>query len=109
LRSWRCDWQAAPGRVFGSYQCQESDKELERRQVTLGAAPVALEMTPSAPGTLLVSLRAPDGRGHEAVASDEIWAVGNGEVSWKLDSNARVPLIAGKQRYKPGETARLVA
>jgi uncharacterized protein YfaS (alpha-2-macroglobulin family) len=108
-RSWKCDWTATPGSVLGSYQCKTIDKELERRPVTLGAAPVALAVTPPVPGTILVSLRAPDGRGHEAVASDTVWAVGNGEVSWRLNDDARVALIANKSRFVPGETARLVA
>jgi uncharacterized protein YfaS (alpha-2-macroglobulin family) len=109
LRSWKCDWQATAGSAFGSYHCDDISKELERRKVTLGAAPTTLEVTPPQPGMVLISLRAPDGRGHEAVASDRVWVVGNGDVSWRLNDDARVPLVAGKTQYKPGETARLVA
>jgi alpha-2-macroglobulin len=109
LRSWKCDWSASSATAFGGYRCHDETRELERRAVTLGDKPEALTFTPPQPGTILVSLRAADGRGHEAVASDEVWAVGGGEASWKMNDEVRVPLVSNKQRYRPGETARLVA
>ena len=73
------------------------------------AGPIELPVKTGRAGTIRIALRAPDGKGHEVIASDEVWAVGKGEASWRMSEDARFPLVASQPRYKPGDTARLVA
>jgi uncharacterized protein YfaS (alpha-2-macroglobulin family) len=108
-RSWSCGWeQSSPS--YGSDQCKTIDQELERRKVSLpGSGAIPLAITVAQPGTILISLRAPDGRGHEVVASDRVWTVGAGEANWRQSDDATFPLVSAQPRYRPGESARLVA
>lgn len=112
LREWKCDYSQGAGGYYGSYRCQDKTTELERRKVQLSAnGPSALPVTVKRAGTILLSLRAPSGAkgGGEVAASDQVWAVGRGEAFWRMNEGVKVPLQASKKRYRPGETALLVA
>jgi uncharacterized protein YfaS (alpha-2-macroglobulin family) len=106
LRNWLC-----PGYVSGVYQsCTEKDTEISRQKVALtGNGPSPVTVTPEDAGTLLVSLRAPDGQGNEVVASDELWVEGGGDAGWYGGSGNTFKIISSKQSYKPGDTAKLLA
>ena len=104
LHEWKCGRGDQP-----YYSCTEENHELERRAIALGAAPTPVRLTPPRAGDLRVSLRAPDGHGHEVVASTEVWAIGAGEVSWRQSDDVSFPLVASQSRFRPGDTARLVA
>jgi hypothetical protein len=108
LHEWRCDWGASSSGYSGSYRCEEKNTELERRKVSLSdKGPVDVQLTAKRSGTIYVSLRAPDGHGHEVAASEEVWAYG-GAASWRASQDGRFPLMAAKARYRPGETALLM-
>jgi uncharacterized protein YfaS (alpha-2-macroglobulin family) len=64
---------------------------------------------PKKPGDYLVKVETTDAHGNKVVASSEIWVIGKGEAFWSGDEGDRMTLIASKQQYEPGETARLVA
>jgi uncharacterized protein YfaS (alpha-2-macroglobulin family) len=60
------------------------------------------------PGEYLVRATAPDGRGGHAISSEIIYVIGKGEAFWSGDEGDRMTVIASKQRFRPGEVARLV-
>jgi uncharacterized protein YfaS (alpha-2-macroglobulin family) len=107
-RAWECGWEATAGSA-GGYTCKRTEAELERRKVTLGATATPLAITVARSGQTLVSLRAPDGRGNEVVASDYVYALGGGDADWRESDDLRFPLVASQPRYRPGDQARLVA
>jgi uncharacterized protein YfaS (alpha-2-macroglobulin family) len=80
------------------------------RTVTVPAAGTAAVQRVSlgVPGEYLVRVTAADGRGNEAVATDLIYVIGEGEAFWSGDEGDRMTVIASRPRYRPGETARLV-
>lgn len=111
LREWRCSFvQAAPYTDDApGHRCEPKEIELERRIVDLSnRGPILQSVTVNHVGTLLVSLRAPDGYGHEVVASDELTLVGPGHASWRRDQEPRVPLLLSRSSHRPGETAELL-
>ncbi|HEX4458544.1 MAG TPA: MG2 domain-containing protein, partial [Polyangia bacterium] len=107
-RSWECGWESATT-FSGGYTCKKNDVELERRQVALGTTATSLPITVARSGQTLVTLRAPDGHGHEVVTSDYVYALGGGEADWRQSDDLKIPLVASQPRYRPGDTARLVA
>ncbi|MCS6915687.1 MAG: MG2 domain-containing protein [Myxococcota bacterium] len=110
LRQWQCDYKTTTGGYYGNYHCTETIQELERRKVQLSAeGPSDLAVTVRRAGTILLSLRAPDGRGHQVVASNMVWAVGKEGASWRMPEGNSIPLQANRKRYRPGDTALLVA
>jgi uncharacterized protein YfaS (alpha-2-macroglobulin family) len=111
LRSWKCDWAASStGSYYGSYHCEAQSTDLERRKLSLTATgAIEVPVTTHRAGTIYLSLHAADGKGNEVIASDEVWATGRGEASWRMSEDATFPLIANQPRYQPGDTARLVA
>ena len=91
LRSWECGY-ADGERSYSSFHCAQQNIELSRRKVALSASgPTNLPVTVDKTGTILLSLRMNDGRGHEVVASEEVYALGPGETSWRANENGILP------------------
>ncbi|HTJ42511.1 MAG TPA: MG2 domain-containing protein [Kofleriaceae bacterium] len=103
-----CNWSDMGAR---SYQSCKSHEEIAM-QVPVDIAATGMTMQriyPKKPGDYVVKLESTDAHGNKIVASSEIWVIGKGEAFWSGDEGDRMTLIASKQKYEPGETARLVA
>jgi uncharacterized protein YfaS (alpha-2-macroglobulin family) len=76
--------------------------------VRTAAEPVACTFTPPAGGAYIVTLRARDAAGREAVTSFPRWASGSDWVPWNDETQLRMEIIADRERYAPGDTATLL-
>ncbi len=96
--------------AWWSCQAKDAAKPAVTRQVAVPeAGSAAVERVKVAePGEYVVRVRGPDGTGHEAVAADVIWVVGEGEAFWSGDEGDRMTVVASKANYAPGDVARLV-
>ncbi len=65
-----------------------------------------LPFTPTVGGEYRLVARATDGRGRPARSATRLWAWGGG--SWRLPQSDRLTLIPDRDRYRPGQTARLL-
>lgn len=95
---------------YRSYESCTSKHELElERAIDIPATGTGTErIMPKKPGEYIVRVEATDSRGNQVVSSGYVWVIGKGEAFWSGDESARMSLIASKDAYKPGETARLV-
>lgn len=68
----------------------------------------ALPITPQATGLHFLTLRGtdPDGRPFATVTRFHVY--GTDEFPWRYEDGLRVKLVAEKERWKPGETARVL-
>lgn len=66
------------------------------------------EVTLPTGGEYVVVASAQDASSHESKASWSIYAWSNDYYNWPRSNNDRMPLVADKQLYKPGETAKLI-
>jgi len=89
--------------------CTTVQKPVWSKQVDVSATGVVTErIMPKYAGEYVIRLEGTDARGNKVAASDWVWILGKGEAFWSGDESARMGLIASKQLYAPGETARLV-
>ncbi|MBA3503204.1 MAG: hypothetical protein H0T65_22780, partial [Deltaproteobacteria bacterium] len=94
----------------GTYKCDGKDFTMIERDIDLAAAGSHTErIYPKEPGNYIVKVEAKDARGNSVVTASELWVIGKGEAFWSGDEGDRMSLVASKQSYLPGETARLVA
>jgi uncharacterized protein YfaS (alpha-2-macroglobulin family) len=103
-----CNWTDMGPR--GTWSCTAKDFTMEERQIDLAAAGSHTErIYPKEPGDYVVKVEAKDANGHAVITASELWVIGKGEAFWSGDEGDRMSLVASKQSYVPGETARLVA
>ncbi|WP_106093242.1 Ig-like domain-containing alpha-2-macroglobulin family protein [Enhygromyxa salina] len=75
--------------------------------LTSGATPVACEVSVGEPGTHEVVAEITDASGRSNRAVLELYVHGDDAVVWD-DEDKRVDLVADKDSYEPGETAKLL-
>lgn len=103
-----CRWDDHGYRSYAS--CTSHEEVAMQRAISIPATGSATErIFPKQPGDYVVRVETTDGRGTKVLAASELWVIGKGEAFWSGDESARMTLIASKQSYQPGETARLVA
>ena len=76
--------------------------------VTTGPEPAACAVTPPAGGMYVVTFRARDEKGREAVTTFYRWASGKEWVPWNDESRFKVDVIPDKTRYSVGDTATVL-
>ncbi len=63
---------------------------------------------PAAPGLHVLEAVLVDSAGRRQTTRDSRYVVGSGWVSWQRGDTDRIELVADRQSYEPGETARLL-
>lgn len=78
------------------------------RELTLVDGKVAIPVTPADPGKHFFTLTAKDesGRIVKTIVTRQIY--GADQYPWAYDAGIRIKLVPEKQRYRPGENARLL-
>ncbi len=106
--AYSCRWDSVGWR---SYQhCDSTDKLEMERDVDLAVGGSHTErIYPTEPGEYVVKVEAKDAAGNPVVTQSEIWVIGKGDAFWSGDEGDRMTLVASKQSYQVGDTARLVA
>ena len=77
-------------------------------RVETGQTPGECAFTPKEPGFYVVEAVARDGEGRRQVTRTGSYVIGNGWVSWQRDDSDRLDLVADKENYGVGETARVL-
>lgn len=68
----------------------------------------AYEFKPTAPGRYTLTVRGKDAAGRPLVTASSYYVYGSNEYPWAYEDNVRIKLVAEKNHYKPGETARIL-
>jgi uncharacterized protein YfaS (alpha-2-macroglobulin family) len=101
--------QGNEGDGYWSCRATPSPSPAIRRTVAVPAAGSAAveRVVLKEPGEYVVRVTS-DAKGDQAVASEIIWVIGEGEAFWSGDEGDRMTVIASKASYAPGDTALLV-
>ena len=79
-----------------------------RTLTTVAGSAQRLSLAVPQGGQYLVRARGRDLRGNAVRSETTVYATGSDYAAWRRDDDDRVPVIAEKSRYAPGETARLM-
>lgn len=99
----------ASGRITYEYEVEEIP--LAEGTVTTGAdGRATFEFVPEVGGVYKVKVTTTDADGNTSAASTTMWVSGaaNEYVSWRIDNDNRIELIADKDSYEIGETATIL-
>ncbi|MCC6873453.1 MAG: hypothetical protein IT378_04015, partial [Sandaracinaceae bacterium] len=93
----------------GSWDCPRQERTVWTRELSLSQGGITTErINPTEPGEYVIRLSGRDRAGREVSASSMVWVIGEGEAFWSGDESVRMSLIASRDRYQIGDTARLV-
>ncbi|MBP1619954.1 MAG: hypothetical protein H6Q02_721, partial [Acidobacteria bacterium] len=107
----RLHWESVRRReVSGRYlfESRRVETVIESRSVTSGADAVPVRFAVADGGEYLVRAGARDRRGNAVAAGTTLYVFGAGFTPWRMDRENRIDLVAERDRYRPGETARVL-
>ena len=105
------EWKWIRKKGVGGEWHTESEVQEEKVggcDVKSAAAPAECAFTPPRPGLYVAEATVTDGKGRKQTTRFPFYAIGSGWVSWQRNDTGRLDLVADKQRYEPGETARIL-
>lgn len=104
-REWKNTYDEAAGR----WSYETIDTLITRTQAVANARGEA-QVTLTAPeaGAYRIVARGVDEAGRVAQSSRFVWVTGSESVSWMRENNDRINLIADRNTYAPGDTARIL-
>jgi hypothetical protein len=77
-------------------------------KVSDASAPVRCDVTPDKPGLYVVKVTATDDKGRTQETRVSTYVVGGGWVSWQRTDGDLIELVADKETYEPGQTAKIL-
>lgn len=106
-REWRSVRKAGVGGRF-RWESEREDVEVAAESLTSRRAPVSVTFAPDKSGFYILAASARDGRRNEITTSLPFYVTGSDYVPWLRRDDDTIELVADRNEYKPGETARLL-
>jgi uncharacterized protein YfaS (alpha-2-macroglobulin family) len=95
------------GRLFWTWTY--SDTAVFTETLTTDGEGVAVtSFVPTEGGSYIVRAVGQDSKGNEVRSSTWVWISSQEYVSWRVENNDRIDLVADKDSYRPGETATVL-
>jgi alpha-2-macroglobulin len=98
----------AEGNGFYTWETERREIPAGEWTVTTGNSPVPFNTEVPSGGLFRLIATATDGSGRSATSCFSFYAAGEGYTAWERFDHNRIELLPEKNRYKPGETARLL-
>ncbi|MBN2205851.1 MAG: hypothetical protein JW742_00465, partial [Candidatus Aminicenantes bacterium] len=106
-REWRSVRKAGVGGRF-SWLSERTDTVLEERTLTSRKEPLRAAFKPDKSGLYILDASGADGRGNPAVTTTSLYVTGADYVPWERTDDDALELVADRESYDPGATARLL-
>ncbi|MEI6224906.1 MAG: MG2 domain-containing protein [Deltaproteobacteria bacterium] len=107
----RREWRSIKKKVIGDRWMTVTEPVEEAAgtcRARASAQPGSCTFTPSAPGLHVAEATVTDARGRRQVTRAPFYVVGDGWVSWNRDDTDRVEMVADREVYEVGSTARIL-
>lgn len=104
-------WTSVKEQWDGGYRqvYQRVDAVVGRCTVKTASTDQTCPLTMAEGGQYIVRAKVKDDAGREVLASQEVYAIGGGQASWRDDAqNATMDLVANKKLYRVGDKARIL-
>lgn len=106
-REWRSVRKAGVGGRF-KWISEKVDTEVASQEVRTKAAPVEASFKPEKSGFYLLQGSGQDGRKNVVSTTTGIYVTGKDYVPWLRRNDEALDLVADRDHYKPGDTARIL-
>ena len=107
----RREWRSIKKKVIGDRWMTVTEPVEEAAgtcRARAAAQPGACTFTPASPGLHVAEATVTDARGRRQVTRAPFYVVGDGWVSWNRDDTDRVEMVADREVYEVGATARIL-
>lgn len=104
-------WQSIRKKTAGggyTWITERNDKTLDTCNTTSRKTPVACEFDIKKPGYYTLRATSTDAKGRKIESSESMYAYGGGYWWWGNSDDERIDVIPNKEKYKVGDTARLL-
>jgi uncharacterized protein YfaS (alpha-2-macroglobulin family) len=106
-REWRSVRKAGVGGRFG-WLSEKTDTVVEDRTLTTGREPARASFKPDKAGLYILDATGTDARGNPASTSTSVYITGADYVPWERTDDDALEIVADRETYDPGATARLL-
>ena len=106
-REWHSTRKAGVGGRF-KWHTEKVDTEVASQDVRTKADPVEIAFKPDKAGFYLVTAAGQDGRKNAVTTATDVYVTGKDYVPWQRRDDDALDLVADRDRYKPGDTARIL-
>jgi hypothetical protein len=90
------------------YRYESQELEADACELTTAKDPTSCELTLKKPGMYLLRSESKDEKGRLARTTLTLYAYGPGHVPWRLENQSKLELVPDKDRYRPGDVARVL-
>jgi alpha-2-macroglobulin len=98
----------AEGNGFYTWDTERKEVPAGSWTATSAASPVPLDIPLPAGGYFVLEARADADNGRYTVTRESFYSLGSGYTAWERYDHNRIDLVAEKETYRPGETARIM-
>jgi len=98
----------AEGNGFYTWETERKEVPAGEWRLTSESTPVALNASLPAGGFFILEARADAGQERFAVTRVSFYALGGGYTAWQRYDHNRIELVADRQTYRPGDTAKIM-
>lgn len=105
------EWKSIKkARHGGRYEwvSERTEREIEKRTVTSSIDSTTIPIVPKEPGYYYVRAYARDSRGHASSTRTYFYVAGQGYAGWRMRDDDIIELVADKDEYEVGDTARIL-
>ncbi|HVO30580.1 MAG TPA: alpha-2-macroglobulin family protein, partial [bacterium] len=89
-------------------ETQEVDNDVSTCNVKTAKTPQECSFTAKDPGFYIIAATATDDQGRKSTTRDSSYVLGPGWVTWQRNDTDRIDLVADKQLYDVGDTAKIL-
>jgi uncharacterized protein YfaS (alpha-2-macroglobulin family) len=107
----RRNWQSVRQAEFGGryhWVSRPQDKLVQRRSVRTAGEPVGQQFVPTEVGQYIVKLSSRDRKGNPIAGALDFYVSGDGRAGWEMRDDDRIELKADKEKYQPGDQAKIL-
>ena len=90
------------------YESKPEDTVIETREINLKDGRTDVSFVIPSSGEYHVGARSRDARGNVSACSTRVWSWGAGYVPWRMDNDNTVEMVPDKEKYEPGDTAKIL-
>ena len=106
-RQWHSIRKAGVGGRY-SWETTVEDTPVDSSTITSAAKPLAYFVTPKKSGYYIIEAQAADSRGNVTRSAAFFYVSGADYVAWERGDDDRIELVPDRQRYKPGDVAKIM-
>lgn len=105
------EWKSIKkARLGGRYEwvSEKVEKEIEKREVVSRVDSTMVDFIPKEPGYYYVRAHTKDGKARESFTKIYFYVSGQGYAGWLMRDDDMIELVADKDKYEVGDTARIL-